>query len=389
MKYLIKSSLLLLLTLFLMPDTTLAQEEEKPRKWALNGYVKDLVTANFVRDSVLLDNLIHNRLNFSWNPTGSLKFQLGVRNRVFFGKTVNLIPNYSELISANYENEDLAFFPVKRPKLLWYSELDRAFLQWTKNNWELTVGRQRINWSVNLVWNPNDFFNTYNFFDFDYEERRGSDAVRVVKYLNYTSSFEVTATYHPNFHETVSAMMYKWNMKGYDLQILGGKVRRDLAVGTGWAGNLGQAGFKGEVTYLHPYIGEMKPTMLASLASDYSFRNGLYLHGSVLYNSSGKLNPDLLVFDPISNQPPTLRTLSTNVFSTFVQVVKPVNPIFNTSLSMIYYPSTNGIFVNPALTFSATKNIDLDLIGQLYWDKFTGEYRSLARIAYFRFKYSF
>ena len=38
---------------------------------------------------------------------------------------------------------------------------------------------------MNLVWNPNDLFNAFSFVDFDYEERPGSDALRIQKYTGY------------------------------------------------------------------------------------------------------------------------------------------------------------------------------------------------------------
>ena len=47
--------------------------------------------------------------------------------------------------------------------------------------------------------------------------------------------------------------MYKMNVKSYDLQFLGGVVNGDLALGTGWAGNLGLASLKGELTYFLPF----------------------------------------------------------------------------------------------------------------------------------------
>jgi hypothetical protein len=63
-----------------------------------------------------------------------------------------------------------------------------AYLDYTAGKWQFRVGRQRINWGVNLVWNPNDVFNSFSYFDFDYEERPGSDAVRVQYYTGTTSS---------------------------------------------------------------------------------------------------------------------------------------------------------------------------------------------------------
>ena len=51
-----------------------------------------------------------------------------------------------------------------------HTMLDRAWIDYTRGKLQLRLGRQRINWGTNLVWNPNDVFNTFSYFDFDYEE---------------------------------------------------------------------------------------------------------------------------------------------------------------------------------------------------------------------------
>jgi len=51
------------------------------------------------------------------------------------------------------------------------STFDRANIEYTKGNFEAMVGRQRVNWGINTVWTPNDIFNSFSYFDFDYEER--------------------------------------------------------------------------------------------------------------------------------------------------------------------------------------------------------------------------
>ena len=61
--------------------------------------------------------------------------------------------------------------------------------------WELTLGRQRINWGVNLAFNPNDLFNAYSLIDFDYQERPGSDAIRFQYFTNELSSFETAVQF--------------------------------------------------------------------------------------------------------------------------------------------------------------------------------------------------
>jgi len=48
---------------------------------------------------------------------------------------------------------------------------DRFWLDYHQQGLDLRLGRQRINWGQTFVWNANDVFNSYSFFDFDYEER--------------------------------------------------------------------------------------------------------------------------------------------------------------------------------------------------------------------------
>ena len=73
---------------------------------------------------------------------------------------------------------------------------DRLFIEWNKEKWNIRIGRQRINWGINLAFNPNDIFNAYNFLDFDYEERPGVDAARVQYYYGSFSGLDlVTVSY--------------------------------------------------------------------------------------------------------------------------------------------------------------------------------------------------
>ena len=62
---------------------------------------------------------------------------------------------------------------------LLYSAVERLYISYNTNKWTFGIGRQRINWSQALMFNPNDIFNGYSFFDFDYPKKAGSDAIRV------------------------------------------------------------------------------------------------------------------------------------------------------------------------------------------------------------------
>ena len=69
--------------------------------------------------------------------------------------------------------------------------------------------------------------------------------------------------------DAVYAGMYHFNLKGYDLQFLGGYYHERLAIGGGFAGNLWTSAIKGEVTY----FGE-NDTINESLSAAFDFQYG-------------------------------------------------------------------------------------------------------------------
>ncbi|MEP0985716.1 hypothetical protein [Ekhidna sp.] len=367
-----------------------AQEEEKEKKWLIRGYVKDLLSVNIADDSTTIDNLIHNRLNFKWFPTDQINVKVELRNRLFWGETVKYVPQYGELIDVNNDYFDLSVMKGRK-SLLFHSMIDRAYVEWYKDDWELRVGRQRINWGINVVWNPNDLFNAYSFFDFDYEERPGSDALLVKKYTGVASSIEIASTIADDFDEMVIAGNWKWNKWNYDFQLLAGKAREDITFGLGWAGNIKDAGFKGEVTYFSPYTGDGKNELLASVGIDYSFESSLYLNGSFLINSAAPVTPGFQEsINLFSTDRLTAKDLSPFRYATFLQTSYSFHPLINGGIATIYYPSArNALFINPSVTVSLKSNLDLDLISQLYYDQFFKAYKSQARLIFIRLKWSF
>lgn len=378
-----KKGSFLLLGILLFTAPVLAQEE-KEKTTQLSGYLKDMVSLNIPggADTVAVDNLIHNRLNFRWFPSKQFQFRLELRNRIFFGDFVSLFPNYGELIDVNNDYFDASVLVVDTNDLVIHSVIDRVYAEWKQETWSLSVGRQRINWGVNLAWNPNDIFNAYSFFDFDYEERPGSDAIRFQKYRGYVGGYEIAVTMADELDEITAAYLYKWNKNNYDYQALAGIMRNNLVLGGGWAGSIGNAGFKGEMTYFEPLGDEDESTFLGSLSADYVFASSLYVNGSILFNSA-PLGNGLLIQTSTANL--DVRSLSPYKWSSFLQASFPAHPLFNVGLSAMVFPGESGVFINPFLTWSILSDLDLDLIGQVFaWSDTEDVY-----VTYVRMKWSF
>ncbi|MFT4786794.1 MAG: hypothetical protein ACI8QD_002553 [Cyclobacteriaceae bacterium] len=375
-----KAILFLLVALF----TAFQGFAQSQNSFQFQGYLKNMSTFNFPAgaDSVLVDNLIHNRLNLRWYPSDRFNVRLEIRNRIFLGDVVSAIPNYGELIDVNNDYFDASWLLVDRPDLVVHTMIDRAYVEWKEEGWSLQLGRQRINWGVNLAWNPNDIFNAYSFFDFDYEERPGSDAIRFQRYKGYAGGYEIAIALADSIQGVKAGFLYKWNVGNYDLQTLIGIMKNNLVIGSGWAGSLGGVGFKGEFTYFEPFDTYQNRTIMGSLAFDYLMPNSLYLNASALYNSAPLGNG---TFALASSENLDVRSLSPFDWSVFIQGSFPVHPLINAGVSVMAFPGHSGIFVNPTISWGVVSNFDLDVIGQLF---INGDIDSVYAL-YARLKWSF
>jgi hypothetical protein len=381
---------LLIIVFFLTPFFLFSQEDTQ-KNWAVDGYVKNLQALYFLKtplfDTLLLDNLIHNRINFRWYVNDHFTFRADMRNRIFYGDLVKLNPNFGKDVdNANNDFFDLSATLIDRGDLVVHSMLDRLYLEYIKNKWEVRAGRQRINWGINSIWNPNDIFNAYSFTDFDYEERPGSDAVRVKYYTGFASSIEIAVKAFDDPDNAVGGLLWKFNKQEYDLQLLAGVAQQDIVLGGGWAGNIKNASFKGEFSYFHSLQDSVKNSFAGTLASEYSFEKGLFLNGGFLYNSNGSKGAGSTI---LFNAEISAKNLYPYKYAVFAQAGRPLTPILTAGLAVIYSPvKTHSLFINPTLSYSVAQNWDLDLVAQIVFEK-TTRYESPTQVAFLRLKFSY
>jgi hypothetical protein len=379
----------LFLTFLVLFTLITVNAQEKKEMLFLSGYIKNLHEFSFIDnlDQLQWTTILHNRLNFKYTPSDEITVRLEFRNRLFYGDNVKNILGFSNFISEDNGMVDLSWNVIDDGSLLFNITIDRALFNYTKGNWDITLGRQRVNWGMNLAWNPNDIFNTYNLLDFDYEERPGSDAIRVQYYLGDFSKIEVAAKKGSGKDNYIVAAMYKFNTGTYDIQLITGVYQKDWVLGAGWAGNLKNAGFKGEVSYFVPYerYSNAKNVLSASLSVDYGFKKGLYINGSILYNSidnEASNNLETLVYTNLS-----AKNLMPFEFSGFLQLAKEFTPIFKGSFSSIYSPTNHSVIIIPNLAYSIATNWELDFTGQSFFQ--FEDNKTLGNSFFARLRWSF
>lgn len=312
-----------------------------------------------------------------------------------YGQTLVLNPGYAESIDNEENFMDLSLNILNEKSFFLNSSIDRLFLQYTAGKFVFTAGRQRINWGQTMVWNPNDVFNVQNFFDFDYPEKPGSDAIRIQYYPNYTSTAELAAKLDKDSKLTASAY-YRFNKWGYDIQVLGGVLSEsDVFAGLGWAGDIKGAGFRGEASYFHPVENpsDTSGLFIGSLSFDYTFSNSFYLQFESLYNMKYNANGNKNFLEFYQGNL-DVKNLSFSEWNFFLQASYPLTPLFNVSLSGIYFPDLEGFYMGPTLSYSLKDNAELSVISQVFDgefpDPFTGKPgRTTLFFGFLRYKFSF
>ena len=385
---------LIILTLpFLIAGSTMAQE-----KISLSGYLSDMSTAYQVPDQWLWENSMHNRLNLLVYPTDWLSGTIQVRSRFITGNTIKKFPGYSEGLAGDLGLVDMTVVTDgdlgDSAGYVLTSAIDRLWLQFAFGNLEITAGRQRINWGQTIIWNPNDIFNNYSYFEVDYPERPGSDAIRLQYYTGNASVIELAAKID-SAQRITAAGYFRFNTLGFDVQMLGGVYQEeDLFLGTGWSGNLGPTAFRGEFSYFRD-LDNFKDTtghVMTSIGFDYTFSNSLWLQVEGLYSSFAK---DLDVYSFLQFYSGTLdvKNLGFTEWSFFSSLSYPISPLLNGGFAAIYYPAWKGAYLGPSLDLSLNSNFDLSLILQHFTAEFDnplgGASRENNTFGFLRFKWSF
>lgn len=360
------------------------------KRITIKGFIKDIQSASFTNNakSLVTGNYIHNRINFRWNIADNIHFRLESRNRIYYGEQVKTTAGISKYIDTDNGYFDLTRNLIDDTSIVFNTTIDRAVLNWSKNKWDITVGRQRINWGINLVWNPNDIFNTFNYFDFDYEERPGSDAVRIQYNTGIFSSFQIAFKPSKIIDKQTAAVMYKTNIGKYDWQNFAGIYEKDIVAGTGWAGNLKQTGFKGEATYFHSYKKiDTTGTLVGSISLDRTFKGDYFAMASYLFNSGGKdifygANSASQLILSVKNLMPFRHTF-------FGQITKSINPLVNAGFSVMYSNTKNTLILFPSVDLSLSESWDLTFIIQSFLAEVNNTYNSQGNAVYIRLRWNY
>jgi hypothetical protein len=370
-------------------SSVLFPQDEKQKPVELNGYLTILQSAMFdtLSGPFFYENLLHNRLNFKGYINDNITLAVELRNRLFTGDMVRSFYGYSDLIATDEGWVDMSWNIIDEKSFFINTTIDRAWLDITYDKFQARIGRQRINWGQTFVWNPNDIFNAYSFFDFDYIERPGSDAIRLQYYPTYSSAIEIV-TKIDSQEDITTAGLYRFSKWGYDIQFLAGYSNSsDVVAGAGWSGSIGSVSFRGEGSTFRPLenFSDTTGTTIITAGFDKVFENNSIAQIQLMYcNNPLKLtNISSFYTGNLS-----AKDLAFSEFTAFGQFTWAATPLMNIGISAMWFPDLKGYFAGPSFDYSLAENADFSLLWQHFRAE-TGGSKTRLNLVFLRVKYSF
>lgn len=349
------------------------------------------------------DHIFHSRLNSKYFFDDAFSLTGEFRFRSFFGSSVEKIPNYSSLIKTKQPLLDLDLILWNTNKSIGYAEVDRFYLDYNANQFQVTLGRQRIAWGTSWVWNPTDLFNPLSILDFDYEEYPGTDAFRIQYYTGAVSKIEFALAPTKEKDKLTAAALLSHNAFDYDFNFIAGVKNNRWIAGFSWAGDIADAGFRGEITFqqkpkklieyenlystynLLPLSYKNQAQISFVLSGDYTFPNSFYIHTEILYNTIGTKDYAGLYIQESAE----LGLLSPSRFLFFQEFSYNISPLSRISIFGILNPDDNSFAIVPSVSYSVITNLDLYIVALIFEGNNLTQYGNYGNSVYTRIKYSF
>ncbi|MBN1115569.1 MAG: hypothetical protein JXA77_00065 [Bacteroidales bacterium] len=375
-------------------------------KFDYYGYLSGMPQYMHIDSINYYQGILHNRMNFFYYPNNNFSFSVQLRNQLLYGDLVEMSAYEDGFVSESYFLP-LTFQQTFNDKGFLSLSADRFYGQYTKGNFDIKVGRQRINWGQTFAWNPNDIFNTYNFFDFDYLERPGADAIRIQYFTGATSQLDFAAKID-SANNITAAALYRFNKWRTDFQVIGGyysqsyidtvtfhtDTESDYVLGLSFTTDLKGVSLRTESSYMIPTDDSpfQKDLLLISVGLDYTLPVNLSFVTEFFYTN--QVQPMTSGLLSMYSRPMTVKSMVFTHYNLFAQASYPVTPLINASFGGMVFTDENldGFYVGPSIDYSLNDNLVLAVYGQIFGFRtvYLGEVtETLISMGFLRLKWSF
>ncbi|MBI4358225.1 MAG: hypothetical protein HY584_02905 [Candidatus Omnitrophica bacterium] len=234
------------------------------------------------------------QLNTSYNITEEkrVRLKMDYDHQPYFGTFVST----GDFRIAKRQTEERQFLDlsqtlVEEDNVFYEHRLYRVSLAYESQLFDLEIGRQQIPWGVGQFFTPTDLFNPFNPTQIELEERDGVDAVNLT--VKKAFGVKTQLVYTPGgkqLHPQRYLGRISRDIKSYEFGILGGRVKRDHALGFDLQGNLKGSAVRGEFLYREASL--EKDFIKFTVNADYNFPHNIYGLLEYHFNGQGRRDQD-------------------------------------------------------------------------------------------------
>jgi hypothetical protein len=287
---------------------------------------------------------------------------------LYFSSTQNLELNQSD--KTDRQIVKLRWTPVDEKHFKLTHFIDRLYLRQGFKSGSIVIGRQRVSWGTGRVWNPTDLFNPINPASYYKIEKDGADAVSA-KYAfgNFT---DLNLVFNPQekIKNSNYGFRFRTNYSEYDISLMGGYFDRQIVGGLDFAGNLFDAGVRGEGIISVNKDSTEDRFVKFILGIDNQFTPELYTLMEYHFNGEGKTDKSAYDFLRLANG--EIQNLNRNYIC--LSGVYQINALTNITVTDISNLNDGSGFVNLMLSFAAKEFLTLNLGSQITYGSEKSEY---------------
>lgn len=260
----------------------------------------------------------------------------------------------------------------------------RAFAKYYSEDFQVTVGKQGIDWGVMRFYSPNDIFNTVGPVDLERDERVGVDAINLNVALGSLSGITAVVVPSDEDDEFMAAVKLYKTLETYDVALIAATIREQIIAGITFDGYIKSAGFRGEIN--HNHLDNGRSFVRASVGVDYSFSEKSYLLLEQLFNGGvDKSAGTAFLTDFKANR--RLLSMEKNLTSLWYQY--KITPLLEFNQYVIYDWDGNSAVYNPELKYNVTENADVTGGVQINFGDDGSEFGDIADLYYVQFELFF
>ncbi|MBN2572033.1 MAG: hypothetical protein JXA68_07895 [Ignavibacteriales bacterium] len=263
--------------------------------------------------------------------------------------------------------------------------IDRLYFHQEFDYGELRIGRQRISWGTGRIWNPNDLFNPINPASFYKIEKDGADVASFKLFLGDFSDLHFVFNPQERFKESNYAVRYRTNFLEFDFSLMGGKFDSQIIGGMDFAGNLLDAGFRGEFVFSGSGDDSFTYFVKSILGIDYQFTPELYALIEYYYNGQGVTDKSSYQFNKLI----TGEILNLNQNYLFEMVSYLITPLLNISVSNNTNINDSSGYIGLIGNYSLIDDLNFIFGLQLIYGSILSEYWYYPTSIYLQGEYYF